>query len=208
MDIVEVDSIYDVKNENNIDGDYLNRVKDIIEGQYIDFNNLGINMIDKIELKYQLLLLDDFFEYVHKNYTPMINYAEAMITPNVKYIIGHKVYQFISCDFYLTIFPSLLEDINVNSFEGFYKYVEFNSNDNYQHLKMTIIKCIKKIYDNIKKLDTIDKNIVKDRSFKELLDKYSFYIKLINFGNIDNFVNNFCLPMFEMNEDEIIWKLS
>ena len=202
------DSIHDVKSADSIDGDYLARIRSIIEGQYIDFNNLGVNMIDNIELKYQIILLEDFFEYVHTNYTPIVNYDQAMVSPNVKYIVSLKVYQFFSSDFYLTIFPSLLEEINVYSYNELYRYVEINSDENYQKIKASIIKCIKRIYDNVKKLEDIDKNIIKDRNFKELLDKYSFYIKLINFGNIDNFVNNFCLPMFEINEDEIISKLS
>ena len=202
------DSIHDVKSVDSIDGDYLARIRSIIEGQYIDFNNLGVNMIDNIELKYQIILLEDFFEYVHTNYTPIVNYDQAMVSPNVKYIVSLKVYQFFSSDFYLTIFPSLLEEINVYSYNELYRYVEINSDENYQKIKASIIKCIKRIYDNVKKLEDIDKNIIKDRNFKELLDKYSFYIKLINFGNIDNFVNNFCLPMFEINEDEIISKLS
>ena len=202
------DSIHDIKSIDSIDGDYLNRIRAIIEGQYIDFDNLGINMVDKIELKYQIILIDEFFEYVHNQYTPIVNYDQAMIAPNIKYIVGLKVYQFISSDFYLTIFPSLLEELNTYSYNELYRYVEINSDENYQKIKASIIKCIKRIYDNVKKLEGIDKNIVKDRNFKELLDKYSFYIKLINFGNIDNFVNNFCLPMFEVNEYEIISKLS
>ena len=206
---MEIESIYDVKSKDNIDFEYLTRIQQIIKGQYEEFNNLGINMIDQIELKYQVIIIDDFFEYVHKYYTPVINYDQAMITPNVKYIIGYKTYQFFSTDFYLTIFPSFLDGLNIKSSKQLYQYIEKQCIDgNYNLIKTDIIKCIKTIYDNVKKLENIDKNISNDKSFKELLNKYSFYIKLINFGDISNFINNFCLPMFEKNEDDIIWKLS
>lgn len=204
---MEVDSLNEIKSTDNIDYGYLDRIQSIIKGQYEDFNNLGIDMVNVIDLKYQLIILDDFFEYVHQNYTPIINYDQALISPNVKYIIGYKVYQFITTDFYLTIFPSMLEELNTLSYIQFYKFIEARSENKYEYIKTYIIKNLKKIYDNVKKLEKIDKNIVNDKSFKELLDKYSFYIKLINFGDIDMFIHNYMLPMFEKNENDIVWKL-
>jgi hypothetical protein len=208
---MEANSTADFNNKNPhqemINEDYLERVNDLIKTQYLDFENLGINLIEKIDNKYQEIILDEFFDFTNESYTPISDTQVEILTKN-RYLISKKVYQFICVDFYSTILPSFLENNKINSFNQFEKYLMNRIKKDYSKLKGELIKILQNIYNNIKKLENIDKNVNKDPQFKEILNRYSFYIRLINFGDITNFVHNYWLPMFQKNEEEFIWKLS
>jgi hypothetical protein len=208
---MEANSTADFNNKNPhqemINEDYLERVNYLIKTQYLDFENLGINLIEKIDNKYQEIILDEFFDFTNESYTPISDTQVEILTKN-RYLISKKVYQFICVDFYSTVLPSFLENNKINSFNQFEKYLMNRIKKDYSKLKGELIKILQNIYNNIKKLENIDKNVNKDPQFKEILNRYSFYIRLINFGDITNFVHNYWLPMFQKNEEEFIWKLS
>lgn len=205
---MEADSISDFKEnqEDIIDQDYLERVEDIIKGQYQEFTNLGINLINEIDLKYQRIILLDFYDYVNENYTNILDHGIS--TEKEKFEISKKVYQLICIDFYSTILPSFLEDMKIKSVIDLDLYIMTNIKQDYEKLKGDLIKSIQKIYNNIKKLESIDKTIKRDPQFKDIINKYNFYIKLLNFGDIFNFIHNYCIPLFSKNENDIIWKMS
>ncbi len=209
---MEANSIADFNNRNQnkeelINPDYLERVNDLIKSQYLNFDNMGINLIEKIDNKYQEIILDEFFDFTNESYTSIADIQVEILTKN-RYLIGRKVYQFICVDFYSTILPSFLENNKINSFNQFEKYLMNRIKKDYGKLKGELIKILQKIYNNIKKIETIDKNVNKDPQFKEILNRYSFYIRLINFGDITNFIHNYWIPMFQKNEADFIWKIS
>jgi len=210
-DLTEVDSIDQMSElsaiQNNlIDVEVFDQLNISIKNQYINFQNLGVDLLKNIkDPKILEYILNEFTQYVNDYITPITDiYDNTYDNSTLKL----RVYSFICIDCYLTITPSFLEAIKVfdyNSFESYYINV-LKSDSSY--FKANFVKIIKNIKTNIEKLKTLDESIKNDRNYQELLNKYTFYLQLMNFGNIENFLENYFKPMLSTNENDIIWRIS
>jgi hypothetical protein len=210
-DLMEVDSI-DQMNEINviqnnlIDVEVFNDINREIKKQYMEFQNLGTNLLNDIEdPKILDYVLTEFIDYVNNYITPITElYSNKYDNLKLKL----RVYSFICVDCYLTITPSFLETVNVFDYPSFESYYYNTLKGDSSFFKANFVKVIKNIKTNIEKLKTLDDNIKNDRNYRELLNKYNFYVQLMNFGNVENFLENYFKPMLIINENDIIWRIS
>lgn len=209
MDLIEVDSINDLKNQENvINGEILQNHNSNIKEQYLEFINLGTNLLDNIEDQNILsIVLSEFLEYVHENITPVTNFEQYDIEGD-SIEIGTKIYNFLCVDCYNTIIPNFLEIIQVSTFEEFETYYLKQLKGDSSFFKANFVKSIQTIKNNIQKLQKLDKTIKNDKNYQDLLEKYKFYVQLMNFGNVQNFLDNYFKPVFAKNESDIIWRIS
>jgi len=180
-------------------------VNESIKKQYLEFTDLGNDLISEVENQHiKQIVLSEFLEYFHNNISPIEDYTNNQDSVE----LGIKIYNFLCIDFYNTILPSFLESVNVSSFEEFESYYLNNLNGNDAYFKANFVRSIRTIRDNIDKLKGLDKSIGNDKNYQCLLKKYVYYVELMNFGHIDNFLENFFKPVLAKNESDIMWRIS
>jgi len=186
--------------DNKIDDVVLDQLHEIIKNQYINFNNLGSDLLNYITDPYKQLILERLLEYYSNHYSPLALELHDTVD------LGHKIYQFICLDFYNTILPSFLESKKLQNYIQFEKYIN-NRLNNLEYVKTEFIKIIQEIISKFNNLEKLDKFISQDQKFINIVNKYTFYQLLFNNIDIKMFLENYILPMFAKNEDEILWKI-
>ena len=211
MDLQEIDSIEHVNPEklpNVINRDVFESYNDNLKQQYVEFINLGSNILENVEDELVMsLLLKEFLEHVHNHFSPILDYYENQL--NTNFInLGKQIYEFFCVDCYTTIIPGFLENIKVINLEEFERYYSKKLNNTPAYFKGNFVKSIQNIEKNIQNLKSLDKNIKYDKNYQKLLSKYNFYVQLMNFGHIDNFLENYFKPVLAKNESDIVWRVS
>lgn len=202
-------SIADLQNDNNLlDREELEVLNDQIKDQYINFNALGNNLLKNIENKLKLHILTELIEYVNNNYTAIINYDEAMISANKRIEVGTYIYNFFVVDCYNSLLPNYLNSINVTSIEQFDLYLKNVLENDATNFKTNFVKIIQAVVNTLTKLGGLDRKIVKDVNYQEIVRRYGFYIELINYGDTNNFLFNYVRPMLTKNLQDIVWRMS
>ena len=197
-----------LQNDNHIiDREVLENVDNKIKSQYINFDNLGQNLLNNIADKYKIVIFQNLLNYVNSNYTAVINYDEAMISNKKLIEVGTYVYQFFVIDCYNTIIPNYLNSINCIDINQFDLYFKNTLNNDISNFKTSFIKIIIKIVDELLRLQNIDKTITKDKNYRELLNRYGFYTELVNYGESTGFIFNYFRPVFYKNQSEILWRI-
>lgn len=206
MHISEVDSIYDLnQKQKHFDFELFNNINAIIKDQYINLDNLGVNLLfdNEYEIEENILspILNELLDYTHEFITPIFEF-------NYDLELGRMIYEFTCVDCYNTIIPAFLENINVYSYESFELYFKKKLKSNNNYFKANFVKSIQNILINIKKLEAFDDKIKDDENYKKLIDRYDYYVNLMNFGNTSGFLENYFLPILSKNEYDLISKIS
>ena len=121
IDMNAIDSIYNLTFIPNdfINDEELEMNEDIIKDQYIDFNNMGINLIDNIDSQYKSNIYANMLDYINDNYMSIVDLDSSAILPQKLLETGNFIYNFLCVDFYNTILPNFLNHTNCNSLDGF-----------------------------------------------------------------------------------------
>lgn len=202
-------SIADLQNDNNIlDREELEAVNNEIKDQYVNFNNLGQDILKSIENKLKSHILGEMLEYVNNNYTAIINYDESMISVNKRIEVGTYVYKFFVVDCYNSLLPNYLNSINVSSIEQFDLYLKNVLDNDATNFKTNFIKVIQAVVNTLAKLGGLDRKIIKDANYQEIIRRYGFYIELINYGDTNDFLFNYIKPVLIKNMQDIVWRMS
>ena len=192
----------DIKiNDTKIDGVVLDQLNTIIKKQYINFENLGSNLLTHITNPYKQLILDDLITFYNTNYSPLA------IELHNSTDLGLKLYSFICIDFYNTILPSFLEHNNLNSYNEFDAYLRIKMKYDMDSIKSKFSKIINDIILKFNNLEKLDKFISKDKNFIDIINKYTFYQLLFNMTDMQLFLENYIVPTFIKNEEDTIWKI-
>ena len=200
-------SIADLQNDNNLlDREELDALNSQITNQYIDFNNLGQNLLAGVEIKLKLPIFDEMIQYVNDNYTAIINYDETIISANKRVQVGSYIYQFIVVDCYNSILPNYLNQIQATTIEQFDLHLKNVLNNDASNFKTNFIKVITSIINQLSRLQQLDRSVTKDKNYQELLTRYGFYLELVNYGDTDNFLFNCIRPMLMKNFADILWR--
>lgn len=181
--------------------------EDIIKDQYIDFNNMGINLIDNIDSQYKSNIYANMLDYINDNYMSIVDLDSSAILPQKLLETGNFIYNFLCVDFYNTILPNFLNHTNCNSLDGFDSLIQNKFRGDYSLVKANLVKIIKNVIDELMKLQRIDTSIQKDDMYQKLLFKFSYYMELADFGDTEKFVNNYIRPLLIKNMDQILWRI-
>jgi len=209
LDLQTIDSVYSTSsipfNYKYLDMDLVEQLNNDIKDQYINFNNIGIDLLDSIEdEEIKKIILDDLLNYVNENYTSIIGLESVFFKDTLE--MGTFVYHFFCIDYPTMILPNFINDIECFSIKEFEKAIKFKFNYKQDFFKASIITCVKNILDQILKLSNIDKKISNDESYKKLVKKYSFYIDMIDFGSAENLLYQYTVPILRKHFEEILWR--
>lgn len=209
---IDTNSIDDIGNVIIIPDDYINYEElelqeNMIKEQYINFNNMGINLIDNIDNIYKPDIYANMLEYINDNYLSIVDYDSSAILPQKLIEIGNFIYNFICVDCYNTIIPNFLNYTNCNTLDGFDSLIQNKYHGDYTLVKANLVKIIKNIVDELLKLQRIDNSVQKDETYQKLLFKFSYYMELVDFGDTEKFINNYIKPLLTKNLDSILWRI-
>jgi hypothetical protein len=204
MDFIETDSIYDLNPKQlHFDLDKYYQLNNTIKDQYINLNNLGVNFLSDDEYPDDVMsmVLNELLDYTHEHITPILEFEHTIE-------LGKTIYEFVCVDCFNTIVPAFLEANNLYSYDSFELYFNKKLKGNVNYFKANFAKAIQNIIINLRKLEVLDKKIINDSDYNNLLDRYEFYLNLINFGNSASFIENYFVPLLAKNEYEIISKIA
>lgn len=209
IDLNDIDSVKNLVNipVNFIDSEVLTATEEIIEDQYVNFNNMGINFINDIDKDLHQDIFADMLEYINDNYLSIVDYDTTNILPQKLSEIGNIVYTFICVDCYNTIIPNFLNSTNCNDLDSFDLLIQNKYRGDYSLIKTNLVKIIKTIVDELLKLQRIDVSVQNDEIYQKLLSKFSYYVELVDFGDTERFVNNYIRPLLIKNMDSILWRM-
>jgi len=193
--------------ENYIDVEELELNEELIKAQYINFDNLGIDLLDKIPENYKPEIFANMLEYVNNNYLSIVDFDSSTILPYKLLETGNLIYNFICLDCYNTIIPNFLNHTNCNTLDGFDSLIQNKFRGDYSLVKANLVKITKIITEELLKLKRIDSSIQNDKMFQNLLSKFTYYIELVDFGDAETFVNNYIRPLLLKNFDSILWRI-
>ena len=208
---VDMNSIDSVDNlmivpEDFINNEELEANEDIIKDQYINFNNLGIDLLSGIDTNFTSDILGNMLDFVNETYLSITDYDSSIILPKKLLETGLLIYEFICVDCYNTIIPNFLNYINCTSLDNLESIIQNKFKNDYSLIKVNLVKIIKNIVDELLKLQRIDSSIQSDTMYQKLLFKYSYYMELIDFGDTEMLVNNYIKPLLNKNLDSILWR--
>ncbi len=179
---------------------------DVIFNQLEDFNNLGQDMFKELNLDETIenKILYDVIDFVKENY---LNLADKDYMLNSTYLRtnGMLIYQFLCVDCFNIILPKLLEQLNIQNIEQFDKVLSRNSSD-INYIKTQFISNISEILNNLLKLQKIDSTIVNDNSYKKLVNRFGYYLELIDFSDSYNFTENYIRPVMNKYFSQLLWR--
>lgn len=189
--------------EPNIDWEELQGANEVVKRQYIEFQNLGVDMLKTVPDNYKPAIFKDMVMYVHEMYTPIADIDNVLFFNQRLMEIGDIVYKFICIDAYNAVIPNFLSKIGCSSVEQFDILISKRFNNDFSLVKASILKTIKETLENLMRLRTVDQTIGTDKSYQDTIKKYTYFIELVDFGSTDRFVNNYVRPVFAKNEAEI-----
>jgi hypothetical protein len=209
IDFNDIDVIENViiMPNNFINNEELEMNEEIIKDQYINFNNLGINLIENIDKTYRADIYANMLDYINDNYLSIVDLDSSTILPQKLIETGNFIYNFICVDCYNTIIPNFLNSMNINTLDGFDSLIQNKFHGDYSIVKANLVKIIKNIVDELLKLQRIDANVQKDKMYQNLLFKFSYYMELVDFGDTEMFVNNYMRQLLVKNLDSILWRI-
>jgi hypothetical protein len=212
LDLNTVDSVShisptDIATSEYIDRDVLERVTNHIQSQYIDLDELGVDALKNIDSVYKLVVYEDMLHYINANYLSIYNLEDTEISKNKLDKIGNLVYRFIVIDFYNEILPDFLNKIKVFNIEDFIIYYTASLRNDPSNIKTNLIKVISNKIKDLRRLEALYVSVANDHRYRSILERYGYYIELINFGDSSNFVENYLKRLLEKHEDEIIYRL-
>jgi len=208
VDSIEQISITDKLNNVIIDRSELDYLQQPIKDQYISLKNLGTDLTKNIEKKYLLYIYEDLINFVNENYLSIISADDILASPIQTLNIGKNVYKFLIVDCVNTIIPHYMNTINCIDIEQFDSYLKKVLKNDTSNFKTSFIKPIKSILDRFLSLQNLDNTALKNKKYSNILEKYSYYIELINYGDSENFLYNFFHPVVTIYSDEIKWRSS
>lgn len=213
LDLNDIDSIHgisstDIQMSNDImDRSLLDNYEEQIKEQYENLENLGSDFLSDVPLNYKLIIMEELLEYINDNYIGIISYNLTEASPSKKIEIGSLVYSFICVDAFNTIIPNYLNNINCTNIEQFDKYYINNLKSDVDAFKSSFINTILSIIQNLNNLELLDKKAVQNENFIHLKKKYQFYIELVNYGDCNNFLNNYFRPIILKHMSDLLWRM-
>ena len=78
--------------------------------------------------------------------------------------------------------------------------------DNINYIKTQLLTNISDVVNNLLKLQKIDHTISTDGSYKLLINRFGYYLELIDFSDSYKFVENYIRPVLNKYFDQLMWR--
>lgn len=206
IDVIENISPVLIPN-NYTDYEQLVETENTIRDQYVNLENLGVNLINTIDPLMLPTIYARLLDYVNNNYISIVDYDASSILQQKLMEVGEDVYNFICIDCYNMIIPQFLITTNCTSLESFDLLIKNKYKNDYSIVKTNLVKTINNIIEELLKLQRLDKMIKTDEKYQKLLRKCTYYIELVDFGDTERFVNNYIRPLMVKNLNSILWRI-
>lgn len=213
LDLNDVNSVNDIPNVQRVENQIIDRDesisdKSIIENQYIELDNLGINLLKEIDDKdLKSEVLDELLQFANDNFISIAYMDQVNISRAKLNEIGELVYQFLCVDCYNTLIPNFLSTHDIYNIKQFDIYFKNNLKNDVSTFKASFAKTINSVINKLFNLSNIDKKIKADKTYNEILKKYGFYLELINYGDSDKFLFNYFRPVLSKHESDLTWRM-
>ena len=201
-----IDNLVYWEKDRFFDQEQYTEYKDIIFDQLVDFNNLGqdmfkvLNMDDYIKHK----ILQDVIEYCRENYLNLIDVDFIQNSTQLEKI-GSGVYTFLCVDCFNMILPNLIDQLRIQNVAQFDRVI-IKKADNINYIKTQLLTNISDVVNNLLKLQKIDHTISTDESYKLLINRFGYYLELIDFSDSYKFVENYIRPVLNKYFDQLMWR--
>lgn len=208
LDTLDQATISDLQNDNSIiDREELDEINDSVKRQYVDFENLGVNLLNDVPVKYKLIIYEEMIDFIQNNYADIVNYDETTISPNKRIQIGNYLYRFFALDCYNVLLPNFLSSFNCVTIEQFDLHIKNVYNNDVSNFKTRFYQTIDEITQRLLGLKQIDANVYTDKKYREIIRTYEYYKEIVNFGDSSNLLFNYIRPMFDKNNSDILWRM-
>lgn len=178
-------------------------MKEKIFNQITQFDNFGIDFIKEIEdQNVKIEILRDIILYVNDNYLDIVDIDNILSSENFILEMGYYIYLFLVMDCYNSILPNFVKITNIIDYNQIDYYLRYKSNN----IKPILLKSVQLIIEPLLKLQNIDPSIIKDVKYKAFLKRITYGLDLLDYGQINNFVNNFMIPVLRKHFEQIMWR--
>ena len=210
LDLNSVDTFQSSTNASfpneELDHDQMIEFEEPIENQYKHFQSLGADLTNNVPDEFLIHIFGRLIDYVNENYLSIIDYDTVVVSPTKTLQIGKLVYSFICLDNYFNVLPSYLKRIDCFTIDQFDKYFENKLGNSISNFKASYISTIKNVIDRLQNLQKLKSAVKSDKNYQNLMNKYTYYIELVNFGESDRFLFNYIRPILTMHFDDILWR--
>jgi len=178
--------------------------KNVIFDQIQDFNNLGQDLLSNQPEDIKNKILTDIIEFAKENYINIVD-TDYILNKTQLQKIGGLIYNFLCVDCFNTIIPKLLEKLNCQNIEQFDLIVNKKNKQDPSFIKKQLLLDIGEITQKLIKLKDLDPTIANDTSYKNLVGRFGYYLEIIDFSDINNFLNNYIRPVLNKCFNQILW---
>lgn len=189
-----------------LDHDEMLEFEEPIENQYKEFESLGADLSKEVPQEQLRHIFARLIDYTNDNYLSIIDYDTVVVSPSKTIEIGKLVYSFICVDNYFNILPNYLKRIECFTIDQFDKYFKNKLDNDPAQFKASYISTIKTVVERLQNLQKLKSGVKTDRNYINLLNKYTYYIELVNFGDSDRFLYNYIRPILIKHFDDILWR--
>ncbi len=187
---------------NYFNNDEYTEIKSIVFNQLEDLENLGQDFIESFEFsndEIKTKIFKDIIDYVQENYLVLAD-KDYILNSKELNKNGHLIYRFVCVDCFNILIPKILESFDLQSI------IQYDKLISRKELKTVLIDGIKDILENLLKLQKIDTTIKEDKYYQTLVERFGYYLELVDFSNSDKFNTNFVRPVLNKHIEQLLWR--
>ena len=195
-----------IQTHDYIDRDILDELEEPIKEQYINFESLGVDLTKDVPQLYLYAIYGNLIDFVNENYTAITEYDTVRVSPQKVLEVGKYVYSFICTDAALNILPHYLIKIESYTVQQFESYIRNKLGNESSKFKSSFVNAINEVITRLTGLQKLRQAVTNDKNYQFILKKYVYYMELVNYGDSDQFLYNYIMPVLRKNFDEIFWR--
>jgi len=190
--------------EEVLDGDYIAALKDDLQKQYQDFENLGFDLLKDENNEVKELVLDDFLEYIDKYLT-----IDSIDLDDKKWTIenGYNIYKLICVDSFNIFIPNFFKSLSISSIESLDNVIKNEFKYEYNLIKNKFLETIQNTLNLFLHLKKMITKLEKDEDYNNLMSRFQFYLEIIKYTDGEKFIEEYLHPVCNKNINELLWRI-
>ena len=205
-----IDSEQYMSNISNAD---ISDIDELLRDQYVDLEDLGNNLLassdirSKLNVDSKFELFKPMVEFVDQHYITIGDMDSIDGSPTRLETAGEYIYEFICVDNVNAILPAFIESIDCYDIAEFDSIVNKKYLNNIGRFRDDYLGVIQLTIKQLFKLQTLDAKVKQDIKYQKLLAKHYYYQEIIDYGDCEQFLNNYVRPVLNMYFPTLIWRL-